>query len=260
MSHGVQMQGSFTWGKSLDNNSAGVAADSFGNFLSSLPWYDYRLTKAVSDYNIGKTLSLSTTWQVPGPKSSGFASALLGGWEVGGIFTAHDGLPVTPLTGVNYQNSQDPFAFPDRLTGPGCNSLVNPGSVNNYIKTQCFSMPTLPSTAAPQTFYNASCDPGSPFPTCANLRGNAGRNIIIGPGLLNFDFSLFKNMPVKRISEKFNIHFRAEFFTVLNKPTFHAPSDTTVQFASAGTPQTAGVLDSMVTDSRDIQFALKFVW
>jgi hypothetical protein len=260
MSHGVQMQGSFTWGKSIDNNSAGVGADSFGNSLSSLHWYDYRLTKAVSDYNVGKTLSLSTTWQVPGPKSSGVASALLGGWEVGGIFTAHDGLPVTPLIGVNYQNSQDPWAFPDRLTGPDCNSLVNPGKINNYIKTQCFSMPTLPSTAAGQTFYNASCDPVFAFPTCANLRGNAGRNIIIGPGLLNFDFSLFKNMPVKRISEKFNIQFRAEFFNVLNKPNFQAPADTNVLFDSSGSPQAAGVLDSMVTDSRDIQFALKFVW
>jgi hypothetical protein len=271
MNHGVQMQGSFTWGKSLDNNSAGVGADSFGNSLSSLHWYDYRLTKAVSDYNIGKTLSLSTTWQVPGPKSSGVASWLLGGWELGGIFTAHDGMPVTPLTGVNYQNSQDPFAFPDRLTGPGCKSLVNPGNVNNYIKTQCFSMPTLPSTAAAQTFYNANCDKTTllpdlsgiafPFPICANLRGNAGRNIIIGPGLLNLDFSVFKNMPVRRISEKFNIQFRAEFFNVANHPSFQAPANSNALFDGTGLPLGgAGSLGSTVTDSRDIQFALKFVW
>jgi outer membrane receptor protein involved in Fe transport len=270
MNHGVQMQGSFTWGKSLDNNSAGVGADSFGNSLSSLHWYDYRLTKAVSDYNIGKTLSLSTTWQVPGPKSSGAASWLLGGWELGGIFTAHDGMPVTPLTGVNYQNSQDPFAFPDRLTGSGCKSLVNPGNVNNYIKTQCFSMPTLPSTAAGQAFYNASCDQSLikgtntvmfPFPICANLRGNAGRNIIIGPGLLNLDFSVFKNMPVRRISEKFNIQFRAEFFNVANHPSFQAPANSNLLFDGTGLPVGgAGSLGSTVTDSRDIQFALKFVW
>jgi hypothetical protein len=261
MNHGVQMQGSFTWGKSIDNNSAGVGADSFGNSLSSLHWYDLRLTKAVSDYNVGRTLSLSTTWQVPGPKSSGVASALLGGWEVGGIFTAHDGLPVTPLTGFQYENSQDLFAFPDRLKGAGCNSLVNPGNVNNYIKTQCFPAPTLPSTAAAQAFWNTSCDPILPFPICTNLRGNAGRNIIIGPGLLNFDFSLFKNMPVKRISEKFNVQFRAEFFNVLNHTNFQAPADTNgISYDTNGQPLPGGALDAAVTDSRDIQFALKFVW
>jgi hypothetical protein len=260
MNHGVQMQGSFTWGKSLDNNSAGVGADSFDNSLSSLHWYDLRLTKAVSDYNVGRTLSISTTWQVPGLKeSSGATSWLLGGWEVGGIFTAHDGLPVTPLIGYDYQNSQDPFAFPDRSKGPGCSSLVNPGNVSNYIRTQCFPLPTLPSSAS--VFYAANCDPTLNFPICTNLRGNAGRNIIVGPGLLNFDFSLFKNIPVKRISEKFNVQFRAEFFNVLNRTNFQAPQDTnTISYDPSGQPLPGGSLDSTVTDSREIQFALKFVW
>jgi len=60
-----------------------------------------------------RTLSLSTTWELLGPKEpSGAACWLVGGWVLGGIFTAHDGLPVT-------QSSTDPFAFPERLTGPG---------------------------------------------------------------------------------------------------------------------------------------------
>ena len=45
---------------------------------------------------------------------------------------------------------------------------------------------------------------------CFNLRGNAGRNILIGPGVTSLDFSLFKNNYIKRISERFNIQFRAE--------------------------------------------------
>lgn len=259
MSHGVQLQGSFTWGKSLDNSSAGVGADSFGNSISSLHWYDLHKTRAVSDYNIGRTLSISSTWDLPSPKSSGIANWLIGGWEVGGIFTAHDGLPVTPLIGGDPlgQNSTDAFAFPDRLSGPGCSSLVNPGNVNGYIKRQCFAMPTAPSPA----FYLANCNQALPFPICANLRGNAGRNIIIGPGLLDFDFSLFKNIPVKRISERFNIQFRAEFFNALNHPNFQAPFDTNVIFNPDGSdPGGVGALHSTVTDSREIQFALKFVW
>ena len=42
-----------------------------------------------------------------------------------------------------------------------------------------------------------------PFPLCFNLRGNAGRNILIGPGLTELDFSVFKNNYIKRISETF---------------------------------------------------------
>lgn len=264
MNHGVQVQGSFTWGKSLDNNSAGVGPDSFQNSLSSLHWYDLRLTKAVSDYNIGRTLSLSTTWQLPGPKESDVARWLLGGWEVGGIFTAHDGMPVTPLIAGDPlgQNSTDPFAFPSRLSGPSCSSLVNPGNVHNYIKAQCFTLPTVSDV----TFYTANCNQTFTFPTCMNLRGNAGRNIIVGPGLVNLDFSLFKNIPVKSISEKFNIQFRAEFFNVLNRTNFQAPVDTNALFDQSGNSlyvpggDGAGSLHSTVTDSREVQFALKFVW
>jgi hypothetical protein len=210
-------------------------------------------------------LSLSTTWELPGPKEpSGAAYWLLGGWELGGIFTAHDGMPVTPLISGDplHQNSTDPWAFPNRLTGPGCSSLVNPGNVNNYIKAQYFAMPTAPSPA----LYTANCDQTVAFPICANLRGNAGRKIIVGPGLLNLDFSLFKNIPAKRISEKFNIQFRAEFFNALNRANFQAPADTSALFDSSGNSlfvpggDGAGSLHSTVTDSREIQFALKFVW
>jgi hypothetical protein len=76
----------------------------------------------------------------------------------------------------------------------------------------------------------------------------------------------FKNVPVKRISEKFNIQFRAEFFNVLNRANFQAPSDTNALFDSSGNSlfapggDGAGSLHSTVTDSREIQFALRFVW
>lgn len=260
MEHGVQFQGSFTWGKSIDNNSAGVGPDSFQNSLSSLHWYNYGLTKAVSDYNIGRTLTLSSTWDIPGFKnSSGPARWVLGGWELGGILTAHDGMPVTPLLpgDVLHQNSTDPFSFPNRVSGPGCSSLVNPGSVSNYIKLNCFTMPTAPS----QAFYTANCDQTYLYPICANLRGNAGRNSIIGPGLLNFDFSLFKNIPVKSISDKFNIQFRSEFFNVFNHTSFQAPFGSNVVINPDNSPVSgAGALQSTATDSREIQFALKLVW
>ncbi len=57
---------------------------------------------------------------------------------------------------------------------------------------------------------------GPSFPQCFNLRGNAGRNILIGPGVTSLDFSIFKNNYIKKISERFNVQFRAEIFNILN--------------------------------------------
>jgi len=96
--------------------------------------------------------------------------------------------------------------------------------------------------------------------TCSNLFGNAGRNTVIGPGLVNFDFSLFKNTYIRRISENFNLQFRAEFFNILNRANFETPVDDNVLFNPDGTPAGSGVLDAVAGDARQIQFGLKLIW
>jgi hypothetical protein len=266
MSRGLQAQGSFTWGKSTDTSSATVAGDQFANSISSWwNWFNTKVSHAVSDFNVGRTLVINVTWDVPGLKSlSGPAGWITKGWELGGIYTASDGVPFTATFGTDGDplglNSKDPWDFPNRLIGPGCNSLVNPGNPNNYIKTQCFAVPTAPSAA----FYTANCDPTfGTFPQCFNLRGNSGRNILTGPGTSNLDFSVFKNNYLKRISENFNVQFRAEFFNILNRANFAVPvtPDHTDIFDSTGTPTgVAGLLTSTATTAREIQFALKIVW
>jgi hypothetical protein len=257
MSKGILFQGSYTWSKSIDNSSSGAGSDSYANALSSLHWYDQRLNKSVSDFNAPRVLALSTVWEVPTRQGSAkISQKILGGWQLGGIFTAQDGQPFTALVGGDPlgQNSSDPFAFPNRLTSPGCNSLVNPGNITQYIKVQCFSMPTAPS----QAFYNQYCNPAIPFPTCINLLGNARRNILSGPGLANLDFSVYKNT---RISERLTTQFRAEFFNVLNHTNFQSPLSSNVIFDSTGNLQNgAGAIVQTANDSREIQFALKFLW
>lgn len=144
---------------------------------------------------------------------------------------------------------------------------MNPGNPNNYIKTRCFAIPIAPSLA----FWQAKCDPVAPgtapggvfFPQCFNLRGNAGRGILAGPGLSNLDFSVFKNNPVRKISETFNVQLRAEFFNILNRTNFTVPSSpsNTDIFDSAGAPNgAAGLLTATNTTLRQIQFALKLIW
>jgi hypothetical protein len=266
MSHGLQFQTSFTWGKSIDTGSGSIAGDTFSNGLSSLPWYDLKSIRGLSDFDIRRTLVISGTWQLPQLMKSftGPAAWLGSGWELGAVFKANDGVPFTATFGTDGDpqglNSSDPWAFPDRLGGPGCQSLVNPGNPNNYIKTQCFAVPTAPN----QAFYNANCDSSvGTYPQCFNLRGNAGRNILIGPGLTNLDFAVFKNNRVRKISENFNVQFRAEFFNILNHANFAVPvtPDNSDIFDSSGAPTgAAGLLTSTTTTAREIQFGLKLVW
>jgi hypothetical protein len=277
MSHGFQAQGTFTWGKSMDTSSATLAGDAFGNSISSLNWFDMRLTRGLSDYNVGRTVVLNGTWDIPTPKSfSGPGRWLADGWELGAIFTASDGVPFTPTwgTGSDPANtlSSDDFAYPNRL--PGCN-LTNPGHPENYINTNCFAVPTAPNA----TFFTANCNqfpasiqPSSgpavqvASPLCFNLRGNAGRNILNGPGVTNLDFSVFKNNEVKRISETFNVQFRAEMFNILNHPNFAPPGpgdgntdifDASGNSLSPSSGGLAGVLLRTTIPERQIQFAIK---
>jgi hypothetical protein len=79
--------------------------------------------------------------------------------------------------------------------------------------------------------------------------------------LINLDFSLFKNNKIRRISEDFNIQFRAELFNVLNHTNFAPPTDNLAMFDGSGAPIAgAGQLTATATPSRQIQFAMKFIW
>jgi hypothetical protein len=271
MSHGFQVQGTYTWGKSIDTSSATLAGDAFGNSISSLHYFDTRLTRGLSDFSVGHTVVVNGTWEVPSPKSfEGPAKWVTGGWELGVIFTASDGVPFTPTwgTGGDPANtlSSDDYAFPNRLGGAGCGTLTNPGNPSNYIKTQCFGIPTAPDLA----FWKANCMGGDATSLqCFNLRGNAGRNIMIGPGITNLDFSVFKNNRIRRISENFNVQFRLEMFNIMNHPNFAPPGpgdgntdvfDPSGNSLSPSNGGLAGVLQRTTIPERQIQFAIKIVF
>ncbi len=268
-SHGVQFHGAYTWGKSIDTLSATEADDAFPNGLFNQPFFDQRTTRGLSDFNVAQTLVLSFTWEVPGPASgSKLPQWALSGWQLGGLYKASTGQPFTPILGG------DPLGTKLDETGevpsylPGC-ALIDKNFRKNplgpiYINPNCF---TLPSVAA----ATALPYPCIPFPSgpklpagqvyCANLRGNLGRNVLIGPGLSKLDVSVFKNNHMRRISENFNAQFRAEIFNILNRANFSSPTDNLQVFDQNGQSiQSAGLLTSTQTTSRQIQFALKLIW
>ena len=91
--------------------------------------------------------------------------------------------------------------------------------------------------------------------------GSLGRNTVIGPGLANFDFSLVKNISFK---ETKSVQFRAEAFNLFNRANFNRPGalqeGVRLFNASSGRVASSATIRSTLTDSRQIQFGLKFTF
>jgi hypothetical protein len=241
MRHGLQVQGSYSWSKSIDLGSASVSGDTFGN-SAALPFFDPRLRRGLSDFDVPQVASINFIWMIPGRKSAtGFPGWALNGWQFGGIFTASSGLPITPTIGGDPLGLQSAvtFAFPNRIDRQGCETATNPQNPLHYINTGCFT-----------------------FPSPQELLGNVGRNSLFGPGLEELDLSWYKNNYIPRISEAFNIQFRFEVFNVANRANFANPTSANTQIfnASGNLNANAGVLTATATSSRQLQFGVKFIF
>jgi hypothetical protein len=257
MSHGLEVQGSYTWSRAIDGGDGSIASDSFVNSIPALFYFLPRYRRAPADFNITHNLTVNYLWSIPAGSLHGPVSWAAKGWQLGGIMQIKSGLPFTPLIGGDPLGllSSAPFAYPDRITGPGCSAPVNPGNANGYIKLNCFTLPVAtPAIASLCVPFSNASTPG----TCANLLGNGGRNEIYGPGLVDFDFSVIKDT---HIGEKLNMQFRAEIFNLFNHTNFNPPLVNNVLFAQDGSANSAaGVPDSTSTTSREVQFALKLIF
>jgi hypothetical protein len=238
-----QVSVSYTWGKAIDTGSGRMKGDEFPSEPSSPLWFDVRRYRGLAAFNVAQNLTASYIWNLGTPRrAKGVIGWPVRGWEVGGIFQASSGTPFTPDIGgdpLGLNSSQPNTDVPNlEKNTPGCSSQVNPGNPAHYIRTQCFAIPN-PIT----------------------LLGSLGRNTLIGPGLTNLDFSAFKNTYIKKISDPFEIQFRAEFFNVLNHANFAPPFNNRSLFDAQGNPLgNAGEITSTQTPAREVQFALKVIW
>lgn len=236
---GLEIRASYTWGRSIDTGSATIAGDQFSNSINSLPWFDTRLNRGPSDFNVAQNLSLHGDWQLPSVGQH-VARALTRGWHAAGTFQASTGAPFTLLIGGDPLGlrSSDPTDVPDRLHGSGCGSAVVDPRALSYVNTSCFTFPAVPT-----------------------LRGNLGRNSLTGPGLQTLDLSIHRNIVVNRISDHFNVQLRIDAFNLLNRANFAPPLDHKVLFNANGTlVPGAGLIDSTQTPPRQLQLGMKLSW
>jgi hypothetical protein len=155
--------------------------------------------------------------------ANGPINALAGGWQATSIVTLQSGAPFSVSLATATANTGT-FTRPNRV----CNGNLSSGqqSISEWYNISCFVAPP------PYTF------------------GNAGRNILIGPGLATWDFGADKDF---RLTERFALQFRAEFFNLLNHPNFGLPN------ASIGS-SAAGTITTEITNAREAQFALRLHW
>lgn len=225
-SKGLQALVSYTYGKVLDRNGG----DS--DFVNA-PQNDnnQRADYSLSDISIKQRLVISPIWMLPFGKgqaylnSGGLVNGIAGGWEVSGIVTFQDGFPFTVQSNQDFSNTNSRSPRPDRV----CNG-AGPQTVAEWFDINCFTTDLLAQALAN----------GTP------RFGNSGRNILIGPGMQEWDVSVIKRNP---ITERVNLEFRAEFFNIFNHPNFGTPG-TTIGTSTAGQLTSAG-------SPRDIQFGLK---
>jgi hypothetical protein len=239
-SHGFQLRGVYTYSKNLDdgtalNSSVGVNAPGFVMFPLN-PKLDWG--PATTD--VRNLASINGSYELPFGKGKAFVNGLSGwgeklvsGWTLSGIETVQSGFPFTPQLGFNPSNngdSRDPIrpSVNAAFTGP-----VILGSPNLYYNPNAFVLPV------PGTY------------------GNLGRDTLTGPGLAELDLSVSKNT---RVSERFNLQYRAEFFNILNHANFGTPNPVVFASASTAPSPTAGVISSTASTSRQIQFGLKLLF
>jgi len=224
-SHGLYFLSAFTWGKSINDQP---------EICCSSPWpqnsYNLKSEKGPSDFDNRLRWVTSFDYELPVGKGKHFEPSsrgldlAFGGWHVTGIITFRSGFFFSPLM------SYDPS---------------NTGSVG-LTRTDTTGNGNLPSgQRTPNLWFDIT---KFPVPTCYCF-GNAGKNILDGPGERTADLSVRK---VFDITERWRLEFRAEFFNAFNHPVFAQPDP----YITDG-PGSAGVITSTVLPQRQIQFGLK---
>jgi hypothetical protein len=237
-SGGLVFRADYTFSKNLDDGS-GIASSQAQNQNQSVmdprhPLTDYG--RSALDFRHQGSGNLS--YELPFGRGKRFLNGLngmpyklVGGWQVNGVATLVSGFPLTPLVGTNRSGNGNQFS-PDRPnTNPNFQGPVKIGRVDQWYDPNAFSLPTL------------------------GTWGNLGRGVLDGPGLAEFDFSVFKTIP---ITERTRVLFRAEFFNIANRANFNLPNP--IVFSGNSISPSAGKITSTTTSSRQIQFGLKLMF
>jgi hypothetical protein len=215
-SHGFTVGANYTFARSLDWVSFLTDLDG----INVINPFNMRAYRGLSDFDVKHRFVLNYVWQLPSP--SGALRPFLGGWETSGIWNWQSGFPLDIISGDDTSLTTIGNDQADVVSKPSLTGGSKADRINKWFTTEAFKIARL------GTF------------------GNAGRNILHGPGTFNIDFSAHKNF---RITERWSLQYRAEFFNGLNHTNLNNPGSTV---SSGGFGRITGA-----GSPRIIQMALK---
>lgn len=212
-SRGLQFNASYTWSKSIDYNSL----TSPPTIVTVQDSYNLRNDRGLSDFDARHRMVLSGICELPLT-----GNKFLSGWQLATILQLQTGNPVNLVTANNTVNGVANTLRPDVI-----GSVAAIGSVEQWFHPTAF--------------------------IAVSRFGNLGRNVIIGPGFNNVDFSIVKNT---KLREGINLQFRTEIFDVFNHANFGQPGRV------VGSATFARIINTRFPtgdsgSSRQVQFALK---
>ncbi len=227
LSHGLYSLLSYTYAKSITNGPAQTLGNGMGikYFPLSQSIVPKNSDKGLADTDLRHNVTLSWIYNLPFGRDRAFlrnaskpAQTILGNWQLNGITRLRSGFPLMMFMSTNQSGTQ----FGNRPNRICDGALPNP---------------------TPTKFFDTSCFVAPPV----GVLGNSARTVLSGPGQVNFDFSIFKTIPIR---ESMDVQFRTEFFNILNTAQFDQPG------VAAGSA-TFGQVQATINTARLIQFALK---
>ena len=201
-SRGVYFLGTYTFSKSIDNQSNGTDTATASGQYPQDP-LNTSLDRGLSSFDRTHRFVASLVWEIPFGRGRAFGAnaprvvdGILGGWQLSGIFTAETGAPFSVLINCADINGEGNNCRPNRLSNGALSSSAR--SINEWFNTAAFAVP------APAAY------------------GNAGRNILRGPGLIDTDLALSRSFRWGS-TERRLIQIRSEFFNASNHTNLGLP-------------------------------------
>jgi hypothetical protein len=216
----VSLLASFVWSKSIDD--ADTVIPGFYDSIGAQDENNLRLERALSSFNVGRRISGGYVVSLPAVNAFG---PVLRNWQLTGTVTLQDGMPANIFY---YSFDPDNTGLPNRpniVPGASLTLPRNQRSTGEFFNTAAFTAP------APYTF------------------GDAGRDIVNGPGNNVFDMALHRRFAIQ---ERGALEFRVEGFNIFNHPNWGIPGT----YADFGAPYFGGILGTGTP--RRLQFAIRY--
>jgi hypothetical protein len=209
--NGLMLQANYSWAHAINDASVG------GGESNAVQNADCRACdRGPSVFDVRHNFVVSSVYELPiGPgkaylNSGGFLGKVLEGWSLNGLGAAHTGHPLTVIFSPTFTPRDGNFGPNLRPDFTGLPILPANQDANHWINLNAFQEPPSVSGLA------------GPFANTVYTRwGNAGNGIVRAPNVWQVDFALAKRT---KLTERFNLDFRAEFFNIFNHTQLADPN------------------------------------